>query len=382
MKVLLLNNVPAPYFTPLFEKLGETENWELTVCYASGWNSDVGWENAIRSNSATHTTIILNEPSSTPDVWVRYSWNASFRLLRFLIDHQPDYIICYGYTLRPQIMAIMWAAITRTPFAVIGDANYFIDSVTGLKRFLKTLWLRNVVQRAAAVMAIGTASRRFWESYGGQTEKIFETPFAVDNTFFAKSSCDREADASELRHQLGLADSVVFLFVGRLVKRKNVDLVIQAAQQLHEKRVSVVIAGSGEEQAALKKIAAGDPHIIFTGNIKPADLPLYYAMADVLVLPAGKEPWGLVINEAMACGLAVIAHKHCGAAVDLVDEKNGVKLEDFSANEIARAMHYLASDGEILRSKQKCSREKIKGWSIDAAAQGIVRAVEASYLKR
>ena len=77
-----------------------------------------------------------------------------------------------------------------------------------------------------------------------------------------------------------------------------------------------------------------------------------------------------------------IAHKHCGAAVDLVDEKNGVKLEDFSANEIARAMHYLASDGEILRSKQKCSREKIKGWSIDAAAQGIVRAVEASYLKR
>ena len=100
--------------------------------------------------------------------------------------------------------------------------------------------------------------------------------------------------------------------------------------------------------------------------------------ADALILPASQEPWGLVINEAMACGRAVIAHKHCGAAVDLVDEKNGVKLEEFSIAEVARAMRLLAGDKSLLRSMQQNSREKIQHWSIEAAAQGIICAVEAS----
>src|SRR5262249_10634541 len=121
---------------------------------------------------------------------------------------------------------------------------------------------------------------------------------------------------------------------------------------------------------------------IFTGNVAPQELPLYYSMADALILPAEQEPWGLVINEAMACGLAIIAHKHCGAAVDLVDEKNGVKLEELSADEVARAMRLVAGDESRLLAMQQSSREKIQQWTIEAAARGIIRAVEATCLTR
>ena len=139
-----------------------------------------------------------------------------------------------------------------------------------------------------------------------------------------------------------------------------------------------MIAGAGEERATLEALAAGDPRIVFAGIVAPADLPALYAAADVLVLVAEQEPWGLVVNEAMAAGLAVVAHRHCGAAVDLVDAENGVKINHFDVDEIRDAFRRLAADPPELRRLQESSLQKIKKWTLDRAACGIIRAVEES----
>jgi glycosyltransferase involved in cell wall biosynthesis len=102
-----------------------------------------------------------------------------------------------------------------------------------------------------------------------------------------------------------------------------------------------------------------------------------YGLADVLVLPARDEPWGLVINEAMACGLAVIAHEHCGAAVDLVAADNGFKLSGFSIEELAAAMNCLIEDRARLRAMQESSQQKIRDWTIERAADGIAKSILA-----
>jgi glycosyltransferase involved in cell wall biosynthesis len=147
---------------------------------------------------------------------------------------------------------------------------------------------------------------------------------------------------------------------------------------LPDEAIGVVIVGEGAARTALERLAAGDNRIVFAGRAGYREAPRYYAMADVLVLPARHEPWGLVVNEAMACGLAVIAHRHCGAAVDLVSADNGVALETFSVEELSDSMRLFAHDRARLRSMQSRSREKIKDWSIDAAAAGIIHAVESS----
>jgi glycosyltransferase involved in cell wall biosynthesis len=366
----------------LFEKIGKESGWELTVCYTSDWNRDVGWQETTARQTEAHGVVILDQRSGRLRSLSGSSLAAAIVLFKTMLRERPEYLICYGYTLKPQMVALLWAMVTRTPFAVIGDANYFADSAAGTKRVLKNIWLRRITNSAAALVTVGTANRLFWEAYGARPAQLFEARFAVDNEFYAQASVSVQGEAARLRAQLGLDGKIVFLFVGRLVKRKNVDLIIRAAQQIADKKIAVVIAGSGEELEPLKTLAADYPGVIFTGNVAPQELPLYYAMADALILPADREPWGLVINEAMACGLAVIAHKHCGAAIDLVDEKNGVKLEDFSIEGVARAMRLLAGDELLLRVMQRNSREKIQHWSIEAAAQGIIRAVEASCLKR
>jgi len=384
LRVLLLNNVPAPYFSPLFEKVGAESGWLLTVCYSSDWNKDVGWGEKSPAEGPSHHTVILDRQNPALKSWLGSSFAAAVALLKMLLGEKPDYLICCGYTLAPQTTALLWAMMTATPFAVMGDANYFNDTAAGMKRLIKTAWLRLLVSKAAALIAVGSASRMFWESYGAGADKIFESGLVVDNDFFAAECERRKDDVAQLRARMGLTDKIVFLFVGRLVRRKNVDLIIRAAQVLNDNQVAVVIAGSGEEKEALEKLAGADPslphplpqRIIFAGNVSPADLPLYYALSDVFVLPASQEPWGLVINEAMASGLAVIAHHHCGAAVDLVAADNGFALETFSVEELSRAMGMIAGDRARLSSMQSCSSEKIKSWSIDAAARGIIQAVE------
>src|SRR5262249_9339551 len=154
----------------------------------------------------------------------------------------------------------------------------------------KTAWLRLLVSKAAALIAVGSANRRFWESYGAGADKLFEAGYAVKNDVFAAEREKRKGDVARLRAQLGLTGKIGFLVVGRLVRRKNVDLIIRAARVLNDDRIAVVITGSGEEREALEKLAGGDPplfpKIIFAGNVSPSEATLYYALSDVFVFPA------------------------------------------------------------------------------------------------
>ena len=377
-RVLLLNNIPAPYFTPLFEQVASDSGWDLTVAYNSSWNTSAGWAGRVPEFSSRHQTIILDRQKPRLTALIGSNNSAAIALGDHLVRSKPDYLICYGYTQAPQTVAIEWANLTATPFAISGDANYYLDSLTGVKRAAKRTWLRHVVRSAAALITIGSANRRFWESYGATSDQLFEARFAVDNDFYADEVAKRRGEALELRQRLGLNDAVIFLSVGRLVRRKGVDVMIRAARSMPDHRIGIVIAGDGEERSALEAAAKGDPRIVFAGRVTPGDLPVYYGMADVLVLAAQSEPWGLVVNEAMASGLAVIAHRYCGATADLVGQDNGVVLEGFSEKELGAAMQYMAADRERLSRLKRRSQEKIAGWSIAGAARGIVRAVEES----
>lgn len=377
-RILLLNNIPAPYFDPLFARLGQEPDWSLTVCYTSIWNTNAGWVECPITN-ASHRTIILDQLFPRLTRWISRETAAALALLGELRRMQPDYVISYGYTLLPQLVAIVWSALTRTPIAVIGDANIYCDRAVGVRRALKNIWLRWIVHQAAALIYIGTANRMFWERYGARRDQLFEARYAVDNDYFASAVIAERENAAALRKRLGLEGKVIFLFVGRLIKRKNVALLISAIRKFSDESIALVIVGDGEER---KFLEVEDARVVFTGAITQSELPRYYALADALVLPAIDEPWGLVINEAMAAGLAVIAHQHCGAAIDLVEADNGVLLKTFAVDEIGAALQTIARDTDLRRAMQLRSRTKIAAWTIEGAARGIINAVAQSLEKR
>ncbi len=376
-KVLLLSNVPSPYLTPLFNKLGLEAGWDLLTCYVSRWSSNVGWSEVQARNFVVNGEVVLDEQVS----WLKAlgsQWTAALALLQMLWQHRPDYLVIYGYTRVPQLTALFWCFITQRPFAIGGDATYYADNASGIRKFLKAYWLGWIARQAAAVLVVGKASRKFWEAYGARVEQIFETPFAVDNDWFAAESQQQSAKAAAFRRQHGWEDKTVFLYAGRLIKRKNVDLLVSALRKAKQQQAVLLVVGDGEEREALEANASGDPRIKFMGSASQQELAFYYALADVLVLPARTEPWGLVINEAMACGLAVIAHWQCGAAVDLVAADNGIVLRSFTVEELAVAINTLAGEREKLALLQQQSSLKIARWSFEHAAAAIRRAVESA----
>jgi glycosyltransferase involved in cell wall biosynthesis len=368
MRILVVNNIPAPYFDPLFEKIGSENGWSLTVCYTSTWNQQAGWVEAPIATS-TYRTEILDRAGR--------SILAGARLVGELARNRPDFLIIYGYTLIPQVIAILWSMVTGSRYALIGDANIHTDKPAGLKRGLRRWWIRHAVKQAAAIIAIGTANRRFWIRYGARQQQLFDAPYAVDNEYFQRAVASARREIEGLRESLRIPSGTVFLFVGRLIRRKNVDLIIRAVRATRSRDVALVIVGDGDERERLQALAEGDPRIAFAGAISQTLLPGYYAMADCLVLPASGEPWGLVVNEAMASGLAVIVHRDCGAAVDLISPENGVVLESFEVQELQRALESVSDDPVKLGIMKRHSLARISKSSIDRAAASIIEAVKA-----
>lgn len=126
-----------------------------------------------------------------------------------------------------------------------------------------------------------------------------------------------------------------------------------------------------ELEAAAHEIYPGAVH--FAGFIHRDDLAGYYALAECLVMPTHSDPWGLVVNEAMACGLPVICTNVAGCAADLVKE-NGILVKAGDVRQLAQAMQHLATDSELRRSMSQHSRDLIQDFSPEACAAGFAEA--------
>ena len=149
-------------------------------------------------------------------------------------------------------------------------------------------------------------------------------PNAVDNNFFAAQAAKVRVVAPEIRQKLKLPDRFI-LFVGRLVRKKVFSIcstLMPNWRAPYALRSLSVFAGDGISRTELKLCAdqINPGNIIFTGFLHREDLPAFYELAEVLVLPTHSDPWGLVVNEAMACGLPIVVTDVAGCSDDLVKD--------------------------------------------------------------
>jgi glycosyltransferase involved in cell wall biosynthesis len=198
--------------------------------------------------------------------------------------------------------------------------------ISRLQRWLRTF----LIARATAFLAWGEPAAQYLGSFGIDENKIYRCVQAVDNDFWMRESarCDREATRTQLNFR-----GKVFLAVGRLVPLKGFDYLLRAwagvAVEVRDRHM-LVLVGAGPEESALRRLAdaLGLRHIVFAGAQSPRDLVNYYAAADVVVVPSLVDVWGLVVNEAMACGLPVLGSKYAGASQQLIRDDSVGELFD------------------------------------------------------
>lgn len=372
MKLVVLTEIISPYRIPVFNALAKQRDIDLHVIFLAD-TDPTQREWLVYKSEIQFSYQVL--PS-----WRRRYWERNILLNRGLIaaleQVTPEVILCGGYNYIASWQAMAWARKRHTPFLA------WVESTANDKRgrhalveFLK----RKFIANCSAFVVPGKSSTEYVLDFNVPLENIFVAPNAVDIEFFSRRAeqVRREAAFHRQRLQLPLR---FFLYVGRLVEEKGVFDLLAAygnlAQDLRNE-IGMVFVGNGRAKSALMAQAAklGCGSVKFAGFAQKEELPHYYALAEACILPTYTDPWGLVINEAMACGLPVIVTDAAGCARDLVEEKwNGLLVRSQRPEELTGALEMIANNPEMRWSMGQRSRERIMQYSPQCCAGGIAEA--------
>jgi glycosyltransferase involved in cell wall biosynthesis len=214
-------------------------------------------------------------------------------------------------------------------------------------------WLRRAMFRTAAgVVCAGEDGVRFALAAGARPGRTPILPHAVDVEFYREASAAARNSRDETRQQLGLC-GVTFLYVGRLWRGKGIDVLLRAfgdVQRGAPAPVSLMVAGDGPDEAWMREevTALGLENVVFAGFQQREELVRCYVAADVFVFPTLGDPYGMVVDEALACGLPVISTDAAGELARRVrDGENGCVVPAGDGEALAAAMLRLADEASL-----------------------------------
>jgi glycosyltransferase involved in cell wall biosynthesis len=368
MRVALVTTIISPYRIPVFNALAAYDDIDLTVFFLS--ETEMGRDWKIYSDEIRFRYHVFGEQRKSSH---KLDLRVSLKLLSALRRGGYEVVVWGGYDhlsvwgglclarLSNQ-MSILWSESTCR------DKNRWM-----LIEFVKSLIVRSFDRYLAA----GRAPREYLLELGAASAEVYVAPDAVDSDFFSRHSSASRQHASALKMQHNLPSRVV-LFVGRLVPKKGLPVLFEAFRQLKSNDVGLVVVGDGPKRTEYERICqtGGIGPVVFAGFQQREQLPFYYGIADIFVLPSLSEPWGLVLNEALSCGLPVIASSIAGAAYDLVlDGINGYRFEPGNATQLACLLDQLLQDEATRQRMGRKSREIIQFHTPARSALGFVQAI-------
>jgi glycosyltransferase involved in cell wall biosynthesis len=371
-KTVILTEIIAPYRIPVFNVLARRVELDLHVIFL-----------AETDKTLRQWRVYKNEICFSHQVLPSWRWRAgksSFLLNRglwaALNQLNPEVIVCGGYAYAASWEALLWARRHRVEFVLWSESNR--HDARGGRAAVE--WLKGYFLRHCDRFVVpGKASFEYLRLLGSPSASIVTAPNAVDNELFAAQAHNTRSQATEFREKLKLPSRFI-LFVGRLVPEKGVFDLLAAYAKLESGlrlEVGLVFAGDGVSGKELKQqaklIIPGT--VCFPGFAQREELAGLYALAEFLVLPTRSDPWGLVVNEAMACGLPIIVSSVAGCAPDLVEDGwNGYIVPPQDAEKLRMAMDSIVRQPELKQKMSARSLERIRNYSPEACATGLAQA--------
>jgi glycosyltransferase involved in cell wall biosynthesis len=383
MRVALLTNILPVYRVPVFRALAATPNWKLRVFLSEGspCPQDPGFEVEVVKGWCFERRITSRGRGSTAQVVTTHlPWGLPAALLRF----QPDVVISGELGWRT---LLAWMLCRLLGAKLVIWSYHSKASVTSAGRILRTVrrWL---LGNAEAVIGMGRQAREALQAMRVPAARIFDAPNAHDHDAFltARAGIDPEAVRRTLAEGLGCRDRIA-LVVGRLVPVKGVAPLLAAWERLPAKirdDWTLLFVGSGPLASMIEEASAAEPDgaIVHVPEIPPRELVDYYAAARVLIFASLADTWGLVVNEAFACGLPVLCSRYAGCADDLLRPgENGWLFDPAEPAALVSALREALTAPDLDRLARG-ARETAERFRPEAMAAGFRRAVEHARLPR
>lgn len=393
VKLAYLVSHPIQYQAPLLRRIAQEPDIDLTVFFGSdfsvrgykdeGFGVDVKWDTPLLEGYRHEFLPVVRE-SSTVDFATPLN-HGIFKRLRGSKDEPPfDLLWVHGYATINSLYAMIAAKSLGIPVLLRGDMWLRDRPRSQSKLALKMLFFQILKHLVDGVLSVGTLNAAYWRHYLGEDFPQFMMPYAVDNDYFQRRSQEVLEGREELLRELKLESSrPVILFASKLQNRKRCADLVEAYKNLSpapgiEPAPYLVIVGDGEERAALEKQAAqtGFNGIRFCGFRNQSELPRFFDIATVFVLPARHEPWGLIVNEVMNAGRAVIVSDDVGCQPDLIT--NGVEGCVFPVGDVEAltdALRTVLATPETATRMGRRGLERIQRCSFEEDIQSLRQAI-------
>lgn len=364
MRIAIIKNMIAPYTVPVLERVAEWSGVDLFVVYETAMEVNRSWappavafdHHVMRSRSVDLHRMGIDGFAHFPTKRLDALW-----------EFRADVVVASGagvWSSPTNLLAMRRA--TRDGFAFVPWWGSFAREDPGLVRSVAKIWMRAFVERGDAWLAYGSRAANHLAQLGADPARIVISPNVA-----------RPPEIEERPPRRGRRGRAArFLFVGQLIERKGIELLLDAFKGMQGGELWV--AGDGPLRGLVQDAAQRDGRIEFLGSLGWVELHRRYADVDVLILPSSYEVWGLVVNEAVEHGLPVIATDQVAAADDLLEDGvTGRVVPARNRDALLAAMREIASWSPQQRDRCAIRSRKIADdWSVERAADGIVTAAE------
>lgn len=320
MKILFITNVPSPYRVDFFNELGKY--CDLTVLFekSNSKERDKSW---MEYQFRNFEGIFLKGLEHHVDT------SICFDVIRYVKNKKYDEIICSDFTSPTGMLAVKYMKCHHIHYYLESDGGFPKDGI-GIKEKIK----KYIISKAKGYFSTGVMHDQYYLTYGAEKEKIIRYPFSSVKEEQILSEPVTAEQKVELRKKLGITEEKIVLTVGQFIHRKGFDILLESAKDFEKNTGFYFVGGEPTEQYLDMKEQYQISNVHFIGFKKPDILKEYYMAADIFVLPTREDIWGLVINEAIACGLPVVTTDRCLAGIEMITpDKHGaiVRTEDTKA---------------------------------------------------
>jgi glycosyltransferase involved in cell wall biosynthesis len=378
MRVLIVHNqLWAHYKSKLFSELHrlapqyDVQIHVVQIALSEKSRANMGEAEAFRYDYDYE--VLFNTSLDQVALWPRTK--ALFKKIR---SYRPDVLNLTGWYDPAQWALLFYAKLMGIKVVISNESNVRDHVRMGAKERFKQFLLG----RADAFFCFGKSSAAYLEKLGAKPSQILTQKAAV---------VDNEVILEHYQKAIGERDShkkaknwarYNFIFVGRLIPPKNLPLLLDAFAEISAEAFDwgLVLLGEGEQKDELQRLAHNNTTIRFEAGVPWYEVAEYLALADVLVLPSESEPWGLVVNEAMICGLPVLVSEPSGCVDDLVKTgQNGFTFNPHQKQDLVNKMHYFVQNANNLTRMGEASRAIVAPFAPEKVAHEMLRGMKGLF---
>jgi glycosyltransferase involved in cell wall biosynthesis len=388
-RILILASHVIQYSSPLFRRMANDPRLDLQIAYCSlqgatslvdpEFGVEVAWDISVLDG---YPWIHIPNRSPVPGLG-RFFGLFNPGIWGLIRKSQFDAVILPGYFYCTAWIAIAAAKWSGTPILFVTDSHSLRswNAQSPWKLRFKRWLVRRIFSLGSAIMVSSSGGVEYLKSLGFSREHIFLVPTSVDNDWWTGQASKVDRNAMRATWIIP-ADGTVTLFCAKLQRWKGPLELLEAFACANVPNSYLVFAGDGAERANLERRAAElglTDRVRFLGFVNQSQLPSVYCAADLFVLPSLFEPFGLVVNEAMLCGLPVAVSDRVGAKFDLVlQDENGYVFPAGNVDALAAILREILPDAGKRARMGVAARRRMETWSPREYTDSVVRAVQLS----